>query len=129
MAVLGLTFLVNFALLVIPIGVTLGILFGIDAQRSASGDAPIYTPQPSSVGGGNPDGGGGTDNKLSTVMYCQKSYGITPDTKGQEFTRTSPLSPTLPMLTKPRDHSCSSTLSFTFTSYQSFFVSRYLCLY
>ncbi|ERS99624.1 uncharacterized protein SPSK_09381 [Sporothrix schenckii 1099-18] len=84
MAVLGVTFLVNFALLVIPIGVTLAILFGIDAQRSSVGDAPIYTPQPS--GGAGSDGGGGTGNKLTTKTYCQKSYGITPITKGQEFT-------------------------------------------
>ncbi|CAK7227555.1 hypothetical protein SBRCBS47491_006609 [Sporothrix bragantina] len=86
MAVLGVSFIVNFALLVIPIGVTLAVLFGIDAQRTSSGDAPIYTPQPTNVGGGNPDGGGGSDNKLTTKTYCQKSYGITPDTKGQEFT-------------------------------------------
>lgn len=86
MAVLGVTFIVNFALLVIPIGVTLAVLFGLDAQRTASGDAPIFTPQPTIIGGGNPDGGGGGDNKLTTKTYCQKSYGITPDTKGQEFT-------------------------------------------
>ncbi|CAK7226184.1 hypothetical protein SEUCBS140593_006155 [Sporothrix eucalyptigena] len=86
MAVFGVTAIVNFALLVIPIGVTLAVLFGIDAQRTASGDAPIYTPQPTVIGGGNPDGGGGSDNKLTTKTYCQQSYGITPDTKGQEFT-------------------------------------------
>ena len=91
MALPGVTFIVNFALLAIPIGITLAVLFGIDAQRTASGDVPIYTPQPTVIGGGNPDGGGGSDNKITTKMYCQKSYGITPDTKGQEFTCTSHL--------------------------------------
>lgn len=82
MGIFGATFVVNFVLLAIPIGVTLGVLFGVDASRAANGQSPIYSPVATSGG----DGGGLSGNKLTTKTYCQTSYGITPETTGQEYT-------------------------------------------
>ncbi|KAL1862689.1 hypothetical protein VTK73DRAFT_6692 [Phialemonium thermophilum] len=62
-------FLVNFGLLAIPIGTTLGVLFGIQSHRQATGQAPLFV-----------------DNGVSTDTYCQKSYGISPPAKGLEYT-------------------------------------------
>ncbi|EFX01637.1 xyloglucan-specific endoglucanase [Grosmannia clavigera kw1407] len=90
MGILGFHFAVNFIMLAIPIGITLGILFGIDAHRSAVGESPIYSPAASSgsgsSGGGTSDGGGASDNDIKTKTYCDKSRGITPITKGQQYT-------------------------------------------
>ncbi|OAA54359.1 xyloglucan-specific endoglucanase [Niveomyces insectorum RCEF 264] len=86
MGFIGAHFFVNFVLIAIPIGATLGILFGIDAQRSSNGEPPVYSPPASPGNGGNGNGGGGSDNRLTTKTYCQQSFGITPITKGQEFT-------------------------------------------
>lgn len=80
----SLRWLVNLALLAPPIAITLGILFGLQAQRKATGDPPLF-------GGPNDggDGGGdeyGPDNGFKQETYCQKAFGIHPDSKGQEYT-------------------------------------------
>ncbi|GIK05129.1 hypothetical protein Aspvir_009231 [Aspergillus viridinutans] len=82
-----LRWVVNAGLLAIPIGGTVGALMGIDAHRHATGQAPLF----SGGGGGSSGSGSGgsgstTHNGVNNTLYCQESYGITPDTKGQGFT-------------------------------------------
>lgn len=93
--------IVNAGLLAIPIGTTIGVLVGIDAQRQASGQKPMFSggDNGSSTGdgglgnggsgGGNGGGNGGgstsDDNGISWNQYCQDSYGIPVTTKGQEY--------------------------------------------
>ncbi|KJZ71229.1 hypothetical protein HIM_09372 [Hirsutella minnesotensis 3608] len=67
--------LVNAGFLALPIAATLGILLGIQSHRQATGQAPLFTPP--------------LNNKWVEKTYCQKAFGIHPDTKGQEFTRKS----------------------------------------
>jgi len=63
----------SFVLLAIPIGVTLGILIAIDAHRSATGQQPLFQ-----------------DNSVSKDRYCQIAYGISPPSKGLQYTCKSP---------------------------------------
>ncbi|KAL1978348.1 hypothetical protein VTN31DRAFT_1207 [Thermomyces dupontii] len=83
--------LVNAGLLAIPIGTTIGVLVGIDAQRQASGQEPLFaggeegglwggTGPPNTGGSGNPD-----DDRVTTMNYCQKSFGIHPPSRGQKY--------------------------------------------
>lgn len=67
-------FLVNFGLLAIPIGATLGILLGLQSHRAATGQAPLFV-----------------DNSVTKTQYCQKAYGIHPQSLGEEYTRKSTL--------------------------------------
>lgn len=83
MALLGVHFLVNFFMLALPLGATLGILFGIDASRASNGQTSLYNPNDGNVVNG---GGSGDTDELITTTYCQTSYGITPTTDGQEYT-------------------------------------------
>ncbi|KAI5460394.1 concanavalin A-like lectin/glucanase domain-containing protein [Mariannaea sp. PMI_226] len=81
-------FLVNFVLLALPIGITLGVLLGIDQQRRASGQEPLYQP---GDGSGNGNGGGSgkppkKGNGISHDIYCDKTFGYTPYTAGQQYT-------------------------------------------
>ena len=66
---MGLRSLVSFGLIAIPIGATLGILLGLDAHRSATGQSPLFQ-----------------DDTVSINTYCQKAYGITPPSTGQQYT-------------------------------------------
>lgn len=65
-----LRFLVNFGLLALPIGITLGILFGLQAHNIEIGVPPPFAPS----------------NKIANDRYCQKAFGIHPESKGQEYT-------------------------------------------
>lgn len=78
---MGVRFLVNFVLLALPIGITLGVLLGLQQHRDATGGGPIF--------GGDDDQPGKTpsNNKLTHVQNCDKSFGIHPDSKGQNYTR------------------------------------------
>lgn len=51
--------IVNAGLIAIPIGSTLGVLFGIDASRQASGQAPLFSGGDSNSGTGGSGGGSG----------------------------------------------------------------------
>lgn len=92
---MALKLLVNAGLLVIPIGGSLGALFGIDAHRSATGQAPLFSGDTDSTDGstgGSTGGGSGadgtiTDNGITNSMYCRTSYGISPPSDGQSYTR------------------------------------------
>ncbi|KAL6879318.1 concanavalin A-like lectin/glucanase [Trichoderma novae-zelandiae] len=75
--------LVNAALLAIPIAVTLGILFGLQAHRTATGQPPLFAPEPPPIPTPKPKV---PHNGITKTRYCQKSIGITPDTKGQQYT-------------------------------------------
>jgi len=68
---MGLSFrwLLNFVLLAIPIGTTLGILLGVQTHRKATGQAPLFV-----------------DNSVDHDQYCQKTVGISPPSKGEHFT-------------------------------------------
>lgn len=90
--------LVNTSLLAIPIGGAIGTLLGIDAQRSASGQPPLFTGDGNggSSGGGDSTGstGGGSggtghtsNNGVTDSQYCEKAYGISPPSDGNRYTR------------------------------------------
>lgn len=79
--------LVNAALLAIPIAVTLGILFGLQSHRSATGQPPLFAPEPPPIPTPKPKA---PANGITKTRYCQKSIGITPETKGQQYTRMCP---------------------------------------
>lgn len=88
--------LLNAGLIAIPIGGTLGSLFGIDAHRAATGQTPLFKSDDGSTGTGRDSTGGGsggsgsiTNNGVTNTMYCEKSYGITPPSDGEQFTRES----------------------------------------
>lgn len=66
--------ILSVGLFVLPIGVTLGILFGLEAYRTSTGQAPLFT-----------------SNAVKTSTYCQLAFGITPDTNGQQFTCELPI--------------------------------------
>ncbi|KAK5076978.1 hypothetical protein LTS08_007533 [Lithohypha guttulata] len=66
---MGIRSLVSFGLIAVPIGATLGVLIGLDAHRSATGQQPLFQ-----------------DNSVSIDTYCQKAYGITPRSLGQQYT-------------------------------------------
>ncbi|RDA93291.1 hypothetical protein CP533_2044 [Ophiocordyceps camponoti-saundersi (nom. inval.)] len=67
-----LRWLVNVGFLALPIAATLGILIALQMHRQASGQPPLFTPP--------------ATDEWSEKTYCQKSYGIHPDTKGQQYT-------------------------------------------
>lgn len=81
-----LRWMVNAGLLAVPIGATVGVLLGIESHRQATGQAPLF----SGGGDGDPgDGGGpvvGGGNGITISQYCQASYGISPASKGAEYT-------------------------------------------
>ncbi|EXL91707.1 hypothetical protein FOIG_15226 [Fusarium odoratissimum NRRL 54006] len=72
-------FLVNFGLLALPIAITLGVLIGLNSSREASGGPPLFKPDPKPTAPKKKNG-------ITTEQHCQKSYGVHPDTKGQEYT-------------------------------------------
>lgn len=66
---MGIRSIVSVGLIAIPIATTLGVLFALDAHRSSSGQTPLFQ-----------------DNSVTIDQYCQKAYGITPPTNGQQYT-------------------------------------------
>ncbi|KAK7402885.1 hypothetical protein QQX98_011370 [Neonectria punicea] len=66
---MGVRWLLNFGLLALPIGVTLGVLMSIQQHRTSSGKSPLFQ-----------------DNDVTMEYSCAKSGGIVPPTKGQEYT-------------------------------------------
>jgi hypothetical protein len=68
--------IVNIGLMALPIGTTIGILRGIESYRQATGQAPLFSGDNS-----------GDNNSITKTQYCQKSYGISPLSNGEEYTR------------------------------------------
>lgn len=103
--------IVNAGLIAIPIGSTLGVLFGIDASRQASGQSPLFSSGGSSGGTGGSGGGSGgsgggswsdstggfdlgdhyneTELGVTLSRYCNLSLGVTPPAKGVSATLVS----------------------------------------
>ncbi|CAM1501253.1 Fc.00g104150.m01.CDS01 [Cosmosporella sp. VM-42] len=61
--------LVNIGLLALPIGVTIGVLLGIEQHRVATGQSPLFR-----------------DDGIKTERYCEKTIGIHPISTGLEYT-------------------------------------------
>lgn len=66
---LNFRWLINVALLALPIAITLGVLFSIQTHRKSEGKPPLWT-----------------DNGITEETYCQRAFGIHPESKGQEYT-------------------------------------------
>ncbi|KAK5064958.1 hypothetical protein LTR84_000792 [Exophiala bonariae] len=66
---MGLRSLVSAGFLLLPIAVTLGLLLGLQAHREARGMPPPFV-----------------SNKVSTDTYCQRAFGISPATRGLQYT-------------------------------------------
>ncbi|KAL2075109.1 hypothetical protein VTL71DRAFT_51 [Oculimacula yallundae] len=80
--------LINASLLALPVGVTVGVLIGVDSHRHATGQAPIFT-QPvggpgtdGSVGGGN---GNKNDNRVKIDLRCGLQDATTPPSAGVKY--------------------------------------------
>lgn len=94
---MALTLLVNAILLAIPLGGSVGTLVGIDAHLAATGQKPLFSSDGTSDGSGGSSGGstgggsGGsgstTNNGLTNTQYCKLSYGISPPSQGEQYTR------------------------------------------
>ncbi|KIX97952.1 uncharacterized protein Z520_06030 [Fonsecaea multimorphosa CBS 102226] len=67
---MGVRSLVSFGFVLIPIAVTISVLLGIQAYRESKG-LPA-----------NPF----VDNAIKSSLYCQKAFGVTPYTEGQQYT-------------------------------------------
>ncbi|KAF9876856.1 hypothetical protein CkaCkLH20_05702 [Colletotrichum karsti] len=76
MGFLGFRWLVNFGLLALPIGITLGILIGLEANRTANGGPPLFS---------DPDTPK-KNNGITAMVSCDKAMGLHPESKGQEYT-------------------------------------------
>ena len=94
---MGALSLLNFVLVAIPIGATLGTLLGIQSHRSASGQKPLFKPDhptdPTNPGGGGGGGGGGWggppkkgDNGITIESHCNETLGISPPSLGDHYT-------------------------------------------
>jgi hypothetical protein len=103
--VFGIGLIVNAVLVAIPVGGSVGALMGIDAHRAATGQKPLFTggnntdgidSGSSGTGGSDSTGGGGgdhdtvTNNGVQHTQYCDLSWGITPPSKTEQYTRKYP---------------------------------------
>lgn len=79
---LGARWLVSFGLLVLPVAVTLGILFGLQARYEANGGKGSFT-------GPGDSGLTPNDNRLTYQQSCELATGLGEDKrwKGQEYIR------------------------------------------
>jgi hypothetical protein len=77
--------LLNIVLVGIPIGTTAGVLVGLQAQRDANGQEPLFGDLPGYGGGG----GAGTapkDNRITEEMFCDTSVGYSPPSQHDHYT-------------------------------------------
>jgi hypothetical protein len=77
---MGLLWIINFVLLSIPIGATLGVLLGIQSHRAAAGEEPLFQPAPPGPGEA-PD-----DDRITVKSYCNETIGISPPSQGDHYT-------------------------------------------
>ncbi|KIX10524.1 uncharacterized protein Z518_01607 [Rhinocladiella mackenziei CBS 650.93] len=66
---MGLKSLISFGFLILPIAVTISVLLGLQAYRDAHGLSRPFV-----------------SNSIKSTTYCQRAFGITPDTDGQKYT-------------------------------------------
>jgi hypothetical protein len=69
---MGVRSLVSLGFVLIPVAVTISVLLGLQAYRESQGL--------------NPNPFVSTSNKIRSQLYCQKAFGVTPYTQGQEYT-------------------------------------------
>lgn len=80
---MGALFLLNFVLVAIPIGSTVGVLLGIQGHRAATGQEPLFKPkEPTGPGGGPPK----NDDGIKIEYYCDETIGISPPSQGDHYT-------------------------------------------
>ena len=80
---MGALFLLNFVLVAIPIGSTLGVLLGLQSQRQANGQDPLFKPDKPTGPGGKPVPG---DNGIEIEVHCDETLGISPPSQGDHYT-------------------------------------------
>jgi hypothetical protein len=78
--------IVNIGLLAIPIGTTIGVLLGIESHRQATGQGSLFGGDNGNSNGNGSGSGSGSNNGITKSQYCQKSYGILPPSKGEQYT-------------------------------------------
>ncbi|KAK6383579.1 uncharacterized protein PV06_01020 [Exophiala oligosperma] len=66
---MGAKSLISYGFLILPVAVTLGVLLGLQSYRVSRGFAPPFV-----------------SNKVTHKQYCQLSFGISPETSGQQYT-------------------------------------------
>jgi hypothetical protein len=69
---MGVRSFVSLGFVLVPVAVTISVLLGLQAYRESQGL--------------NPNPFMSTSNKISSHIYCQEAFGITPFTNGQEYT-------------------------------------------
>jgi hypothetical protein len=69
---MGFRSLVSLGFVLIPVAATISVLLGLQAYRTSQG----LNPNPFVT----------TSNKISSDNYCQKAFGVTPFTNGQQYT-------------------------------------------
>lgn len=93
--VFGIGLIVNAVLVALPVGGSVGALMGIDAHRAATGQKPLFTGSNEGTDSGSSSdstgGGSGhdtvTNNGVQNTQYCELSWGITPPSKTEQYTR------------------------------------------
>ncbi|KFA66793.1 hypothetical protein S40285_08828 [Stachybotrys chlorohalonatus IBT 40285] len=78
--------LLNFVLVAVPIGTTAGVLVGLQAQRDANGQEPLFGDQPGFGGGAGGGSGPPRTTRIDVDMYCDTSIGISPPSVGDHYT-------------------------------------------
>ncbi|KAF4119934.1 Glycosyl hydrolase family 12 [Geosmithia morbida] len=75
---MGALSLLNFVLVALPIGSTLGVLLGLQAHRDATGQEPLFKPT-------NPNTPPKNDG-ITLVHKCNETVGISPASVGDKYT-------------------------------------------
>lgn len=69
---MGIRSLVSAGFVLVPVAITLSVLLGLQAYRESDGL--------------NPNPFVSNSNKITSKLYCQRAFGVTPFTNGQEYT-------------------------------------------
>lgn len=76
--------LLNIVLVGIPIGTTAGVLVGLQAQRDANGQEPLFGDLPGYGGGGA--GSAPKDDRITNEIFCDTSIGFSPPSQHDHYT-------------------------------------------
>jgi len=80
---MGALWLLNFVLLAIPIGTTLGVLLGLQASR----ESPLFEDYPGFGSGNGPGRGPLRDNRVTKQdPLCNENVGVSPLSQGDHYT-------------------------------------------
>ena len=86
MGLLNFRWLVNAGLLILPVGTTIGVLIGVDSQRAANGQKPIFNTPTGGTGTGSGGTGNKGDDRVTSQLFCQKQVGYTAPSSGIQYT-------------------------------------------